>query len=298
MATTAAGTAYTPRSWTNATGDPSTWAVADHLADTDYRKPVLIYCHGNGSDYLTFTEGNQYRRLRDRVIDAGWVYIEARGGSISHWGREFAMESYAAAAHEVATLHPLGTAVVYGRSMGGTVATSLAVKPEWGLSQHIVGLCLEAAVQDMYDRHVIRGYSLNGQYPEGRPDQGGDPEAFDEANAPFNPIRYDPQLWADMPVQFIHGTHDDNVTPGPNAQAQYARIKDIAPYAGLYLRGLGTHGTGDSSDDEVFGPAWEFLRRAQGLYPTPVSLVLDGSPTTLAGVHYQQGWRQAVPLTP
>src|SRR5690625_1353518 len=118
MATTAAGTTYTPHTWTNVTGDQSIRAVAGHLATTDYRMPVLLCCHGNGSSYDSFTVGSQYRRLRDTLIDAGWVYIETLGGDPSHWGREFAMASYAAACREAAAMHPLGTVVAYGRSMG------------------------------------------------------------------------------------------------------------------------------------------------------------------------------------
>lgn len=298
MAVTAAGTAYTPHTWTNVTGDPSIWAVADHLAATDYRKPVLLFCHGNGSDYNSFTVGGQYRRLRDALIDAGWVYIETLGGSVSHWGREFAMASYTAACREAAAMHPLGTVVAYGRSMGGTVSSSLALKDEWGLRPHVVGLCLESAVQSLYFRHVTRGKSLNGQYPEGRPDHGGDPQEFADASAPFDPLRFPVSLFADMPVQFIHGTADDNVLPEGHCLPQHARIKDIAPYADLHLRGLGTHGTGDSGDDEVFDPAWEFINTAQGLWPRPVSVSLGGAPMAASGTYYPRGWRQAVPLTP
>lgn len=297
MPTTASGTAYTATTWNNFYGDPCVWAVADHLADTPHRKPVLMFCHGNGSDYDHFTTGNQYRRLRDTLIDAGWVYVETRGMSVSHWGREFAMRSYVAAAVEAAQQHPLGTVVLYGRSMGGTVSTSLAVKPEWGFTQHVVGLCLESAVQDLYERHVVRGYSLNGQYPEGRPSQGGDPTAFAEASEPFDPMRFSPDLWADMPVQFIHGTHDDNVLP-TDALRQLDRIRPYAPYAHAWLRGLGTHGTGESGDDEVFGPAWRFIRRAQGRHAEPVGLSLGGAPVAMTGRYYRHGWRTALPLTP
>lgn len=298
MATTAAGNSYTPHVWTNVTGDQSVWAVADHLAGTTYRKPVLMYCHGNGGSFDAFTNGSQYDPLRDLLIDHGWAYVETLGGSASNWGREFAMASYAAAAREAAAMHPLGTLVILGRSMGGCVSSSLALNPEWGMKQHVVGLLLESAVQDMYFRHVTRGYSLNGQYPEGRVDKGGDPQEFAAAVEPFNPIQFPVEWYEDMPVQFVHGTHDDNVLPAGNAIPQYHRIKDTAPYADLYLRGLGTHGVSESADPEIVRPSWDFIRRAQGLYPYDVTLTDDGQVLDVHAVHYQPGWRQALPLTP
>lgn len=299
MATTAAGTRYTPRTWTNATGDPSIWAVADHLYSTPHRKPVLLFCHGNGSGYDSFTVGNQYRRLRDTLIDAGWVYIETLGGSASHWGREFAMESYAAACLEAAAMHPLGTVVAYGRSMGGTVSSSLALKPEWGMKQYVTGLVLEAAVQSLEYRHVTMGKSLNGQYPEGRSSEGGNYAAFMEASEPFDPLRFNANLYGDMAVQFIHGTADDNVWPEGHVYPQYARIKDHALYADMHLRGLGTHGVGDSGDDEVFDPAWNFMRKAQGLYPEYVTISdsSGGAEYTTQATYYRPGWRIARPLS-
>ncbi len=297
MATTASGVSYTPRTWTNAVGDQCVWAVADRLRYTSWPKPVLLYCHGNGGAYNYFTTSAGYATLRDRLIDNGWVYVETLGGNASHWGREFAMASYAAAAKEAAQRHPLGTVVVHGRSMGGTVASSLAVKPEYGLSQHVVGLLLESAVQDMYDRHVVRGYSLNGQYPEGRPSQGGNSSAFAAAVAPFNPIQFATSLYSTMPVQFIHGDADDNVTPGPNPQAQLARISGIAPYADLVLRPGGTHAVGESAATAFVTPAWDFLRRAQNLYPIPFVGSMGGSATSVRGTFYGGRWKVGVPLT-
>lgn len=298
MAVTSSGTRYTPRTWTNAVGDQCVWAVADRLRHTTWRKPVLLYCHGNGGAYNFFTNSTGYRQFRDLLIDNGWVYIETLGKSASHWGREFAMESYAAAAKEAAAKHPLGPVVLHGRSMGGTVASSLAVKPEWGIKQHVVGLLLESAVQDMYDRHVIRGYSLNGQYPEGRVSEGGNPAAFAAAVAPFNPIQFDPALYANLPVQFIHGDADDNVTIGPNPQAQLARIQGVAPYANLVTRVGGTHGSSESGDLAFVTPAWDFVRRAQNLYPVPIVGRFAGSATTARGAFYGGAWVTANPLTP
>lgn len=298
MAVTSSGVRYTPRTWTNAVGDLCVWAVADRLRHTSWRKPTLLYCHGNGGGYNFFTNSNSYQRFRDLLIDNGWVYIETLGKSASHWGREFAMQSYAAAAKEAAAKHPLGTLVIHGRSMGGTVASSLAVKPEWGLSQHVVGLLLESAVQDMYDRHVVRGYSLAGQYPEGRPSEGGNPTAFAAAVAPFNPIQFDPALYANLPVQFIHGDADDNVTIGPNPQAQLARIEGVAPYANLVTREGGTHGSSESGSLAFVTPAWDFLRRAQNLFPVPIVGRFAGSTTTARGAYYGGAWVTANPLTP
>lgn len=297
MARTAAGTEYTPHVWTNVTGDQSVWAVADHLAGTTYRKPVLMYCHGNGGDYDSFTNGSQYDPLRDRLIDNGWAYVETLGGSASNWGREFAMASYAAAAREAAAMHPLGTLVILGRSMGGCVSSSLALKEEWGLKQHVVGLLLEAAVQSLEFRHIDRGKWLNDQYPEGRASHGGNYQAFMDASEDFDPMRFPVELYADMPVQFVHGTHDDNVLPEGHAIPQYHRIKDVAPYADLYLRGLGTHGVSESADPEIVRPSWDFIRRAQGLYPYDVTLTDDGQVLDVHAVHYQPGWRQAIPLS-
>lgn len=297
MAVTSTGVSYTPRTWTNAVGDQCIWAVADRLRYTEWRKPALLYCHGNGGGYNYFTNSSGYTRFRDLLIDNGWVYIETLGRDASHWGREFAMESYALAAKEAATRHPLGTLVLHGRSMGGTVSSSLAVKPEYGLSQHVVGLLLESAVQDMYDRHVVRGYSLNGQYPEGRPSQSGNPSAFAAAVAPFNPIQFDTALYANMPVQFIHGDADDNVTPGPNPEAQLARIQSVAPYSNLVLRPGGTHGVSESGDLAFVTPAWEFVRRAQNLFPVPIVGRIAGTGTTARGALYGGAWITAEPLT-
>lgn len=481
MAVTSSGVSYTPRTWTNAVGDPCVWAVADRLRYTTWRKPALLYCHGNGGGYNYFTNSSAYQRFRDLLIDNGWVYIEALGKSASHWGREFAMESYAAAAKEAAAKHPLGTLVIHGRSMGGTVASSLAAKPEWGLSQHVVGLLLESAVQDMYDRHVLNGYSLNGQYPavaarydwvgtphasasrmyvgasvsrrnicpnpapasatgydltgtssaagsptltyssggfvrstlgaastdstgirtplgavtsgtyafraRVRPSVAGvdvvmraelwtstervsngpnltftssgdwvtinttisvpsgsqathvrlalfylaggvpagstldvqyvlyesgasagsyfdgsmqDPnmQAFIDAIAPFNPIQFSPSLYANLPVQFIHGDADDNVTIGPNPQAQLARIQGTAPYANLVTRSGGTHGSSESGDMAFVAPAWDFVRRAQNLFPEPIVGRFAGMSTTARGAFYGGAWVTAEPLTP
>lgn len=297
MAVTSAGTVYTPTTFTNSTGDQSVWAVADHLLSTTFRKPVLLFCHGNGSPYNHFTVGSQYKRLRDRLIDAGWVYIEALGHSASNWGREFAIESYVASAMEVAQVHPLGTVVCYGRSMGGTSASSLALKPEWGLKQHVTGLLLESAVQSLEYRHITMGKSLNGQYPEGRSSEGGNYAAFMEASEPFDPMRFSTSLYEDMAVQFIHGTADDNVWPQGHVYPQYARIKDHALYSNMYLRGLGTHGTGETKDDEIFNPTWKFLRQAQGLYPEYVTFTDGYDDLSLQATYYRPGWRVARPLS-
>lgn len=297
MPTTSAGTRYTAHTWTNSTGDPCIWGVADRVANNPYPRPVLLFCHGSGSEYDHFTTSIQYRELRNRVIDNGWAYVEARGGNTSHWGREYAMESYAAALQEAAQEIPLGTVVAYGRSMGGTVATSLAVKPQWGISQHVVGLLLESAVQSLYYWHVTRGKGLNGQYPEGRVSEGGDPAVFAAASEPFDPLKFDVSLFESMPVLFIHGDEDTTVMLEGNAEAQYNRIKNVAPYAELVVREGGTHNVGDSNQPEVINPAWRFLRQAQGLLPTQMSLELDGSTINTGASYVSPGWIQAEPLS-
>lgn len=293
MPTTAAGTPFTLHEWTNAEGDPSVWAVADHLENTDYRKPVLLYCHGSGGTETQFT--TRYLRLRDALIDNGWVYIESLGGGEQHWGREFAMASYVAAATEAAAMHPLGSVVVMGRSMGGTVASSLALKPKWGLKQYVSGLLLDSAVQSLYYWHVTMGKSLHGQYPDASEDE----QAFLDASEDFDPLRFPTYLYSNMPVQFVHGTHDESVPIEGNAEPQYARIRPLAQYAGTFRRGLGTHNTTEPNDDPNFNAHWEFVRRAQGLHPEPVSVALDGEPVELSGLYYPRGWRHgdALPLT-
>lgn len=296
MPETAAGRSYTSHEWENDTGDPSIWGIADDLLNTTYRKPVYVYCHGNGGNYDAFTNGAQYKRMKETLINYGWVYIETLGHSVSHWGREFAMESYSSAIHEVADIHPLGTVVLHGRSMGGTVSSSLALKPEWGLSKHVSGLILESAVQSLEYRHVTMGKSLNGQYPDGRSTPEGY-EAFMTASEPFDPMRFDTSLYENMPVQFIHGTADDNVWPNGHCIPQFERIRDIAPYADLYMRGLGTHSTGESKDDEMYNPMWKFARRAMGLYPEYVTLRYDEGRSTTRGTYYRPGWRIATPLS-
>lgn len=291
MPVTAAGTPFTVHTWTNAEGDPSVWAVADHLENTDYRKPVLLYCHGSGGTETQFTDRSP--RLRDALIDNGWVYIESLGGGTQHWGREFAMQSYVAAATEAAQMHPLGQVVVMGRSMGGTVSSSLALKPEWGFKQYVCGLLLDSGVQSLVYWHITMGKGLNGQYPDAAVDE----QAFLEASEPFDPLRFPVSLYEDMPVQFVSGTHDASVPIEGNAEPQYERIRSVAPYAGIFRRGLGTHNTTEPNDDPVFNTHWTFIRQAQGLYPHNVNLSVGGSAVQLSGVHYPTGWRTAAPLT-
>lgn len=290
---TAAGTPFTAHEWANEKGDPSIWAIADHLKTTTYRKPVLLYCHGSGGQHDQFTSRPGMARLRDALIDAGWVYIESLGGGTNHWGREFAMASYVATCREAAAMHPLGAVVVMGRSMGGTVSTSLAAKDEWGLKDHVVGLLLDSGVQSLYYWHITLGKSLYGQYP----DASVDMQAFLDASEQFDPLRFPVEDLADVAVQFVSGTSDPSVPIEGNAEPQYQRIKGVAPYAGIFRRGLGTHNTGEADDDPVFNTHWSFIRRAQGLYPEPVSLVLGDSAVAGSGTYYPRGWRQAIPLT-
>lgn len=291
MPTTAEGTAYTIHARTNAVGDPMRWAVADRYANDGIRKPTLLYCHGASGDETQFS-GFSWVGLRDRIIDNGWVWVEALGLSDVHWGHEAACESYALALTETAQLHPLGPVVILGRSMGGTVSSSLATQDRYGIKPHVAGLIQNSAVQSLIQYMIV-----DGRYSSAIP-YFGDPTvneaAWLAASAPYDPIRFAPEDYAGLAVQWLAGTADNAVPVETHAQAQYARVASHCAHAEIHINQGATHTY--PSTYTMSQEMWSFALRAVGNRER-VQLTRAGQ--SFGSAYYvRQPWRQVEPLTP
>lgn len=298
MATTPAGTSYTPTVHVNAMGDNNTYCLADAEVSTSTVKPVFLFCHGAGSADNFFAASESVKGLRDRLIDHGWFVVEGDGWSPTHWGRPEAGESYAATLTELAELFPLGPVTIMGRSMGGLVSSALATQDRYGIKPHVAGLMVNAGVQSLVWWGVTEGKTFSGAWP----DPAIDLEAFMEATEDFDPLRWDPSVYAGLPVQWISGTHDTSVDFTANGLAQYNRVKQYAAHVEYHLKGLGTHDVNGDLSALAFNwdAQWDFARRSQGLHldgGTSLDIVGEGSVNSHRALYRTPPWRQALPLS-
>jgi pimeloyl-ACP methyl ester carboxylesterase len=297
MPFTSTGRSFTYHDWTNAVGDQSRWALADDLHTDPNPKPVMLFCHGSGSLFDQFSASPAWTPMRDRLIENGWVYVEALGLSATHWGHREAVESYALTLHEAAAQHPLGPVTLYGTSMGGTVSSSLATQVSYGMTEHVAGLILSAPVQSMLQYGLVDGgfWNMIPWYGDPRVDE----PAFIAATEPQDPLRFPAEDYAGLPVLWLAGTHDTAVPVEPHARAQYDRVKAFAhPASEIRVLGGGTHG-GPLGQHIMVDPWWDFLRRTQGLLPDAVALGFsdDDAVTDQTALHYPPPWKAAAPLT-
>lgn len=158
--------------------------------------PLLVYCHGVSGDETEFSLA-AYDDLRDWLIRNGWAWLEVNASGPG-WGNDTQRACYRAAYDYALTLWAPSHVVIFGRSMGGLVASWLYTADPV-LSQ-ADGLILCSAVQDADAMRGIYGTSIDAAHPNGTTDR--------------SPLTWTPDLYDGRRVLWQNAT-DDEIVPAP-----------------------------------------------------------------------------------
>lgn len=271
MPTTGIGTAYTVTETVLPMGDRALYGVADsHRGDTGV--PVVLYCHGDGSEYDSFYSTDAWIGLRNWLVDNGYAWVESAGGGVSTWGSPTALTSYEQALQWIAGQLNVGPVVVLGRSMGGLPAYWLYAKSTV-VAPYRAGLIISSGVTDLHYRYY--SYATASKQATMRAAYGAASDAdWDVKTAGHDPMLFPVSLWDGAKVLELVGTADTNVEPGPNGYAIRARWAGHPALDLLTVRQGGDHTTANGTFFEV--PAMTaFLTTVTG-----VGAAAAGKPTT------------------
>lgn len=278
MPSTAAGTEYLDISFTSSAGYASTMLIPKAVDGAPV--PAVLFCHGSGTGdrSRSFTDATAFRALRNGLLDSGVMVIEGHVGG-DHWGNARGTSAYEALVFDAAARNPIAGLLIYGRSMGGTVASWLATQPESKVKPYVCGLYLNSAVQNLY----WWSFQKNGAGQPGGPaaaygikDQTSVTE-FRTKTAGRDPLTFDPATFAGMPVLWIAGTADETVDVVFNSTAQRDRVYKRTPHHAFLVYAGEDHSSGSSG---TFGHTPEelaFIDYCRGL--TPAGLTYYSTPT-------------------
>lgn len=263
MPTTPNGTAYTWHDFTPAGGDLSRYAAPDN---SNGPIDLILFCHGAGGLYDQFSS-SVFTGLRNRIIDAGWGYVESYGHG-DNWGSPQGMTDYRLAyEYAEAQLGGVRNLVVLGRSMGGLVASSLYVHDPV-ISQKASGLIVNSGTQDLVYRYSVAGSTQKAEF---RAQYGVSTEAEWLAMAPaYDPMQFPLGDWAGRKVMQLVGDMDDGVPPAMHGLAMRARVHKTLSRSVLDVRYGGDHSAANGSYLQV-EPMFQFIQQVTGRARNPVS---------------------------
>lgn len=98
------------------------WQVALPAAyDSQTQVPLVVMCHGNGTDETHFGTYAPQKLVRDAFLAAGYACMTANhnAGGGSTWGNQQSLDAYFAAYQWCRDHYNVGPVVLYGNSMGG-----------------------------------------------------------------------------------------------------------------------------------------------------------------------------------
>lgn len=197
--------------------------------------PLLIYCHGVGGSETEFSIGD-YSGLRAWMHDNEWAWMEALATGPG-WGNQAQRDCYRAAFDHVTGIYDVTDVVVFGRSMGGLVASWLYLY-DAAIAPAAKGLILCSAVQDIMDTYD--GTSGTSSFRTSiRAAYGTTDKATTQAAiVGHNPVDFPAGDYAGKAVLFQSGTEDDIVNPAENVQEQQGRVEgQLAVNASDYVPG-------------------------------------------------------------
>jgi len=182
--------------------------------------PMLLYCHGVGGNENEFSISD-YANLRSWMHDNGWAWAEALATGPG-WGNQAQRNCYSATVEYIGNSYDITDIVIFGRSMGGLVASWLY------LYSSIVDLCrgliLCSSVQDIMD--MYDGTSGTSSFRTSIRNAYGtvDKATTVAAIAGHNPIDFPSEDYTGKAILFQTGTEDDIVNPVENVQKQNTRV--------------------------------------------------------------------------
>lgn len=273
---TASGAPYTQTDFTPPGGDLSLYGVADSRIGAE-NVPTILYCHGATGGYNQFTE-SRWTLFRDAIIDAGWAWIEGTGYSGTNWGNPQSIAAYKAAYnHAAANFIDVGALVILGRSMGGMAASSLALKDP-DISPLVDGLIINSGVQDLYQMTFGPSGAADGTQSAVRNAYGlaVDLSDFDAKTAAYDPMKFDPAVYANKRVFWTVGDQDPIVVPTLQGIKQRDRVGRNPLYSDLDVLVGGTHGSGPSGTYDRVNQMMAFLDVVTGNVSGPVAAVQGG----------------------
>lgn len=168
--------------------------------------PLLVYCHGVSGNEQEFSLP-AYDDLRAWMNSNGWAWLEVNAGGPG-WGNDTQCTAYRAAYDHALTMWQPTSVVIFGRSMGGVVASWLYLCDPV-LSQ-ADGLILCSAVQDIDAMRGIYGASIDAALPDGESGR--------------SPLRWDRELYDGRRVLWQNALDDTIVPPAAHGFAQRDRV--------------------------------------------------------------------------
>jgi len=240
MSTTATGVVYTEEYSTTSDGGACRWYMRDDRKDTLDQVPLLLFVHGGGGNVDSFGFSG-WVWLREALINAGWAVVEGDGGGPSNWGGPTAQGLYLEMFDWVSTKIIPGVLVIMGQSMGGIAAYNLAGQSI--LESRHSALIIENGTTDLtqrYSDHARAAYpAMNAAY--GVPGATYQPELFDPAAQPYDPMQFPESMWAGKNVRQVWGAQDDSVEPGPHGQAWVTKYGTSTMSTSVFINDPGGH---------------------------------------------------------
>jgi len=274
MPTTPNGTVYSDRTFTSSKGYVSTMLVPTAIDGTGTPVHTVLFCHGSGTGdrSRTFSDSSMLTPLKNALMDAGFMLIEGHVGG-DHWGNQRGVDAYVALVKDSAKLYnPIASLIVYGRSMGGTVACHLATQ-ETPVKPYVSGLYLNSAVQSLY----WWSFTKNGTgQPNGPASCYGieDVTSVSEFLAKtkgYDPLTFAKSSFAGLPIMWTMGTADATVDPLYNTVALRDRVAGYPESSYVNSVAGGTHNGDTTGTYGLSSQEMAFFQKCRGDYLIPIT---------------------------
>lgn len=234
MPSTSAGVSYTTTAYplgVHGTG----YITAPTAASTTPDVPWVLYTHGSGGAGNQFAALGAWTKLREWLINQGWVIVEGTGGglgTLKQWGSPASRAAYEAYVAKADTLFDLGVGVLLGRSMGGLVAAWLYAHST--IRHRFSGMISNSAVGTWFEGGTLSvpgverssltyfGSSADVQAEWGVTTQADLRAAIEAADGA--PEAWDPSVWDGLNILSLYGDADTTVPWWPRGASKLREL--------------------------------------------------------------------------
>lgn len=234
MPTTSAGVSYATTAYPMG-GHGTCYITAPTAASTAPDVPWVLYAHGSGGAGNQFAALGAWTKLREWLINQGWVIVEGTGGglgTLKQWGSPASRAAYEAYVGKADEHFDLGVGVLLGRSMGGLVTSWLyahsAIRGRFSgmISNSGVGTWFEGGTLSVPgpERSSLTyfGGSAEVQAEWGASDTATLRAAIEAADGA--PEMWGPSVWAGLNILSCYGDADTTVPWWPRGAAKLREV--------------------------------------------------------------------------
>ena len=234
---TPSGVVATPTLGVTSDGGACRWYMRDDQNYPGAKAPVLLFLHGGGGDETAF-EYVGWNTLRNSLLEAGWAIVEGFNGG---WGGPAGQARYLEMWDWVHDFIVPQELVILGQSMGGIGAYNLAAQSR--IADRHSGVIIYQGTTDLIKRYADHNRPQYGPLNRafGVPGTTFQPELFNPAAAPYDPMQFSHSVWEGKRVRQVMGAQDTSVAPEAHGLAWIDKYGDSTLETSVHINDPGGH---------------------------------------------------------